>query len=530
MPTFLRWSQQRLWLIALFLALCLPDSLLQFHPAVLLTLPIELPLFGLALLAPGGAGRGLRLCAAAVLAGRVTLIFADTVSYQVFARPFNPVFDIYLLADAANLLNGVLGRVAALAIGGLVAALMAAIVFGAFFALQKMREPLLRRRGITLAVFLCILAVWAGLRAIESPRATQRLIDHFRLHAHNTGRSIVDMREFRAQLAGRPPAEPTGAALLEKLRGKDVLVIFIESYGRTLLDKAEFSGDFQQFLADRQSRLETSGVGVRSAFLTSPTVGGLSWLAHATAMSGLWIDNQVRYDSLVLSDHKSLNRLFREAGWRTVGVMPAITMVWPEGEYFGYDQLYHAHNSGYAGKPFNWITMPDQYTLAAFHRAELKPGERAPVMAEIALISSHAPSTPVPTLVDWQAVGDGQIFNPQASSGATPEEVWQDPARIRLQYYRAVLYSLDTLIDYVVTLGNPNLVVLAFGDHVPAPLVTGAGGNRDVPVHLFSRDPAILEAVAQWNWSASLLPATPGPVWPMSQLREKWVEAMSTSP
>src|SRR5690606_23466844 len=125
--------------------------------------------------------------------------------------------------------------------------------------------------------------------------------------------------------------------------------------------------------------------------LTSPTVGGLSWLAHATVMSGLWIDSQIRYDSLVMSKHRSLTQLFHEVGWRTVAVMPAITMAWPEGEYYGYDHIYHAHNSGYAGKPFNWVTMPDQFTLSAFHRNEIAPENRAPVMAEIALISSHAP-------------------------------------------------------------------------------------------------------------------------------------------
>ena len=42
--------------------------------------------------------------------------------------------------------------------------------------------------------------------------------------------------------------------------------------------------------------------------------------------------------------------------------MPAITLVWPEGERLGYDEV-HAHkNIGYAGPPLNWVTMPDQFT------------------------------------------------------------------------------------------------------------------------------------------------------------------------
>jgi hypothetical protein len=52
-------------------------------------------------------------------------------------------------------------------------------------------------------------------------------------------------------------------------------------------------------------------------------------------MSGLWIDSQLRYDALMMSQRPSLIRLFQRAGWRTVGVMPAITLAWPEGQYFG---------------------------------------------------------------------------------------------------------------------------------------------------------------------------------------------------
>ena len=41
--------------------------------------------------------------------------------------------------------------------------------------------------------------------------------------------------------------------------------------------------------------------------------------------------------------------------------MPAISMAWPEGQYYGYDHVYNAHNFGYRGLPFNWVTLPDQY-------------------------------------------------------------------------------------------------------------------------------------------------------------------------
>jgi len=155
-----------------------------------------------------------------------------------------------------------------------------------------------------------------------------------------------------------------------------------------------------------------AGLGFKvTGWSRSPTMGGLSWLAHGTFLSGLWVDNQARYDRLMMSDRRSLNRLFREAGWRTAAIMPAITMDWPEGSYYGYDTIFASDDLGYQGKPFNWVTMPDQYTLVAFDRLVRHAGNDRPVMAEIALISSHAPWTPVPELIDWADVGDGRAFD-----------------------------------------------------------------------------------------------------------------------
>jgi hypothetical protein len=48
--------------------------------------------------------------------------------------------------------------------------------------------------------------------------------------------------------------------------------------------------------------------------LTSPTFGGISWLAHSTLQSGLWIDNQQRYNQLVASNRFTLSDAFKQAG------------------------------------------------------------------------------------------------------------------------------------------------------------------------------------------------------------------------
>ena len=92
--------------------------------------------------------------------------------------------------------------------------------------------------------------------------------------------------------------------------------------------------------------------------------------------------------------------------------------------------------------------MPDQYTLAAFQRLEHAPADRPPIMAEIQLVSSHAPWAPIPEVLDWAAVGDGSIFEGMATSDDPPSAIFtRDPERVRADYRRAVEYSLRSLIS-----------------------------------------------------------------------------------
>jgi hypothetical protein len=205
--------------------------------------------------------------------------------------------------------------------------------------------------------------------------------------------------------------------------------------------------------------------------------------------------------------------------------MPAITLDWPEAGYFGYDRILAARDLGYRGLPFNWVTMPDQFTLGAFDRIALAPAPRPPVFAEIALISSHAPWTPVPPLLPWDAVGDGRAFNRFATAGDPPEVVWRDPERVRDQYRQALAYSLRTVTGFAAH--QPALIVM-LGDHQPAPLVSEQAG-ADVPVHVIG-SPAALARLDGWGWTPGLVPAPDAPVWGMDAFRDRFLAAFADRP
>lgn len=513
-------------LALVWLVLVLPNSLPRFAAPALLRLPLELPaIFILFALIRGHAALVLRGALAMLLTCALVLRLADIAAYEAFGRPFNIVLDAHLLRAVWDLLSGSVGTSGAVGAGmlALLAILLSAGLM--FWAVRRIHLFTRPRRAPVLAVALMVLGTGAALHLAgrglydNTPAATVETTRHLATHLRIAARSLGDLRAFAEEAGNDPLAALPPDELFGTLRGKDVLVVFVESYGRSALEGACCAPRTAEALERFRQRLETSGFAARSAWLTSPIVGGQSWLAHATLLSGLRIDSQPRYNSLVLSERASLVRDFSRAGWRTVAVMPAISPAWPEGRYFGYDAIYDAGNLGYAGRPFNWVTMPDQFTLEAFRRLELERRDRTPVMAEIAMISSHAPWTPIPPVIGWDAIGDGTIFNTWSDSGDPPAVVWRDPARVRKQFSLSIEYVLDTLSSFIESWGNDDLVLLVLGDHQPAPLVTGLDATRDVPVHLIARDRAVLDAVASWNWNAGMTPGATAPVWPMQDMR-----------
>ncbi len=146
---------------------------------------------------------------------------------------------------------------------------------------------------------------------------------------------------------------------------------------------------------DRQ--LTSAGYQTRSAFLTSPTFGAGSWLAHATLQSGLWVDSEQRYGQLLDSDRMSLTDAFGRAGWRTAFTCRRTPGTGPRARRTtGSTRCTTRATSATQGPEFGYASMPDQYTLDHFRRTELAPTDRRPVMAEIDLVSSHHPWAPLP--------------------------------------------------------------------------------------------------------------------------------------
>ena len=223
---------------------------------------------------------------------------------------------------------------------------------------------------------------------------------------------LRDRARFSAELRHDRYRRRAGDRLLTGLRGKDVLLVFVESYGKLAVEGSSFSPGIDAVLDAGTRQLAAAGFSARSGWLTSSTFGGGSWLAHATLQSGTWIDSPGRYDELVESNRLTLTKAFGRAGWRTVADVPSNTRDWPEGtSFYHYDAIYDRRNVGYRGPKYGFASMPDQYVLLALQRLELAKPHRRPIFAEVDLVSSHTPWTRIPPLIAWSRVGDGSIFN-----------------------------------------------------------------------------------------------------------------------
>jgi hypothetical protein len=517
--------------LLLFLLLIQPNHPAAATPGALLRFPLELPaLVILLVLARGRWRTALRLAATAALVLMALVKLADIGAYVAYVRAFNPLLDLHLLPASWRLLSGATGAplaVAAAAATALAAAGLAAAAWWATGRIARTAPPAALRPWLAAialpALLLAGLDAARELRPFDPPGTafTSRLAWE---HLRDGWRARRDIESFRAEAARDAFAALPPERLLTGLGRRDVILIFVESYGRGALDNPRYAPTVRGVLADAEAALGVRGLAMRSGWLESPVVGGQSWLAHASLLSGLRIDHQGRYQALLASPRRTLLHLARAAGWRTVAVMPAITLAWPEAEYFGYDEVLAAADLGYRGRPFNWVTMPDQFTLGALERAELAEGPRRPVFAEVALISSHAPWTPIPPILPWDRLGDGRVFDAFAASGDPPGVIWRDHDRVREQYRQAIEYTLRVVAAFAERRAGDGGLMVVLGDHQPVGFVGGDVGGRAVPVHLIG-DPATLGHVADWGWTEGMIPAADVPVWPMHDFRDRFLTA-----
>ncbi|MEV0901489.1 sulfatase-like hydrolase/transferase [Actinoplanes sp. NPDC049802] len=529
------WTSRSLTVVAcltVFVALLYPNVLRRVGVGSFARIPIEAAVIILLLIVLPRRPRIAVASTIGVLLGWLVVEKSlDMGFFRTLARPFDPVLDWSLFGDAYNFVNETYGGLAAWAavIGALVLGLSApAFVTWAMLRVAALLTRHRRRSAFTAtgiaAAWMLTLALGVQLTA-EVPLAARTSATYVWDRIGQAREGLENEAEFAAEVDQDPYHDVPPDQLLTALRGKDFVLTFIESYGRNAIEAPEFAETTGALLADGDTRLKAAGFAARSGWLTSPTFGGSSWLAHSTLLSGLWINNQSRYRNLNASQRLTLTKAFKSANWDTVAMMPGNSRPWPESEFYGYNRVWDSRNLGYQGPKFGWASMPDQYTLTRFNELEYtKPG-RAPLMVEMPLLSTHTPWAPIPSTIGWDQVGDGSVYHSQTAAATRKSEIWNSTKKVRKEYGKSVVYTMSTLIDWIQRYGDDNLVLVFLGDHQPSSVVSGDNASHDVPITIVAKDPAVLDRITSWGWTDSLKPAPDAPVWPMSDFRDKFLTA-----
>ncbi|MFG2315436.1 alkaline phosphatase family protein [Streptomyces tendae] len=518
-------------------ALLLPNTLVALEPNRFARLPGEAVVAAVLLLC---LPRVPRLVAAALFGtalGALTVLnLLDMGFTEYLGRSFNLVLDWGLLDDAQSFVADSMGGAAATwaAVGAVVLAVLllvlmalAAVRLGELLAAHRERAA----RGALMAATVWMTSAALGVQTFGVPVATTSASKAARAQAHR----VVDTLRDEAAFAKEAKADRFGATpgdqLVPDLRGKDMIFTFIESYGRSAIEDPVMAPGVGRTLDASTASLAKAGFHARSGWLTSATYGGSSWLGHSTFLSGLWVDNQQRYRTVTSGDHLTLTKAFAKTGdWDTVGVMPGVQKAWPEADWYGLDKVYDAFDVGYRGPKFSWSTMPDQYALEAFQRLEHGRKRDRPLMAEVILTSSHQPWAPIPRMVGWDEVGDGSVYDGIEASGVKASDVITDSTRSKEEYGRSIQYSVTSLTQWLERYGTDDTVLVFLGDHQPLARVSGDGASRDVPVSIVAKDPKVLDAIDDWDWTEGLEPAKDAPVWRMSSFRDRFLTAYGSVP
>ncbi|MFI6236939.1 sulfatase-like hydrolase/transferase [Micromonospora sp. NPDC050784] len=515
--------------LLVLLVLTVPYDFGRLNPAGFVRIPLEALLVVALLLALPSRGSRLVATLAGVALGLLGLLKLLDLGFSAsLSRAFDPVLDWALVDEGFAFLSESYGRPAAVGAAITLAVVVVGLPTLVTLSMRRLRRLVVRHRAGTTRVVAALVVVWVAcaafnVRVVEGvPVADTSATTLANGHGFQVRLRLDDRETFGALIEADKFGDTPGDQLLTALRGKNVVVAFVESYGRDAVEDPEFAPQVGAVLDRGTSELGAAGFAAQSGFLTSPTFGGGSWLAHDTLLSGLWIDNDQRHRTLLASDRMTLNGAFRRADWQTVGVMPAVTKAWPEGSFFGYDRFYNAKTLAYGGPKFSFGTPPDQYTLASWQRLEQAKRD-GNVMTELALVSSHAPWTPVPPLLDWADVGDGAVY--RAAGAGRSDDKRRNTGQIRADYRKSIEYTLGTLVSYVRTYGDDDLVFIFLGDHQPAAVVTGENASRDVPISIITRDRAVLDRISGWGWQDGLKPGPQAPVWRMDAFRDRFLTA-----
>ncbi|ACY13182.1 sulfatase-like hydrolase/transferase [Haliangium ochraceum] len=391
----------------------------------------------------------------------------------------------------------------------LLAVVLIALLAGIYAAVRKLVQQSASTRRSRLLIgggVAVYAAITIPLFGIQGP-LTKNLIEQVDLAVNLDQRIDETARRIELETAWIKQRNPF--AKLDK--PPRILLFIIESYGRALYDDEDFA-NFQKLAQASADKLAEGGYAVRSRYLTAPVFGGSSWLSDTALLCGVRIPDQKHFRGMHASHAKCLPHILDDAGYHTVVAAPNTkTLDGTFDEGLGFETIYYRENLAYQGPRFGWSFMPDQYAIQRVHEDVLAKGGERPEFVTYILTSSHHPWNKLPPLIDqWDEIGDGAIFSKRRPRRFSNSFV--GGRQVKKAFMASIEYSFETVIEYLLRLDDRETIIVITGDHQPrTPIADLNTDPWDVPFHIISRNPALVERFASAGYEATLEPRSDAP-------------------
>jgi Sulfatase len=363
--------------------------------------------------------------------------------------------------------------------------------------------PYALKRPWVLIVTLCAVAISvANVNGVVAtwPYISKPVLPTYIRQAKLLGTAFAERHQQKV-LAPSPAFDSD----LGALRGVDVNLFLLESYGRITFSNAAMHAQLRPSREALAAQIKASGMQVVSAFASSTTFGGGSELAHLALLSGINTSDPIVHDLLLTTERPTLITLFRDRGYQTLGVYPALTWDWPEKSFYRFDQFLDARDLGYKGPKLGYWTLPDQFVLARLNQLEPITAQSPKRFTWFPSITSHMPFHPVPPyLADWAKILSDKPFDETQMAAVNVQK--EDWFNMRPGYTGMMDYNYQWLAGYLAQPRAREAIFIVLGDHQPAANVTGEGATWDVPIHIISTNPELLQRFVARGFKPGLEP------------------------
>jgi hypothetical protein len=445
--------------------------------------------------------RGAAVVWVLLLAGR----YVDVTTRALYGRDVNPYWDLRHVPSVGAMFATVaepwqmalfLGAAVAAPVAVYAAARWCVGQLGRVAAGPGGRRLLGAAAGVVAALFAADQAGWRPVDRLRfaDPVASAYAREAYELAYEMSGAGVAEL--------GPPPVLRSD---LSRVAGADVLLIFMESYGAVSWERPVFVEGLAASRTQLAADVRETGRDVVSARVESTTFGGESWLAHISLLSGTEVREDRSNVRLMAQERDTLVTVFQRGGYRALAIVPGMLVAWPEGAFYGYDEIYDHDRLDYRGPPFGWWSINDQYALARVDRLEIEPRDRTPRFVFFSTLSTHAPFTPAPPYqADWARVLSTKPYDDDVLYAAWSEQ--PDWLNLGPSYVQALRYAYATVGGYLRLRADRDLVMILVGDHQPPALVSGEGASWDVPVHVIASRPALLDRLRRHRFVDGLAP------------------------